>query len=73
MKIFLLIVCLALAGCDLDPQINNLHRPLVIVAINENGMILRDKNGTVVVYSGESTTTKIAFKQGMKQGDVFCP
>jgi hypothetical protein len=69
---------LATAGCiattDMTPlNISGAPRPLRVVANNDGGLILRDANGKLYTYPRTQWFASIAFKQGFKQGDTFCP
>lgn len=59
---------------DMAPfDLNVAPRPLVVVACNEQGLILRDATGKIYSYPGGDVFAATAFKQNFKPGDVFCP
>ena len=71
------ISCLALFGCkdEFDGTPSGLDvasRPLVVIANNEAGLILRSDSGCLYTYGSGMAISTIALKQGFKAGDVFC-
>ena len=47
-------------------------RPLVVIANNESGLILRSETGNIYTYGSGMVISAIALKHGFKAGDVFC-
>jgi ATP-dependent protease Clp ATPase subunit len=79
-KILSIILACFVAGCSPMPEneaanlpntLNELIRPVTILACNENGVILQDGEGRVVGYASYYHFTKIMALEGYQKGDIF--
>ena len=67
------VTMIFLAGCDdrTPIELRDAPRPVVIKAINENGVILVDGSGRIYTYHGTFYFSQILIASGAKDGDVL--
>jgi hypothetical protein len=68
-----LLVCLT--GCSLldtpIDEINKLKKPIVIVAISGEGVLLQGADGKILFYNSSYYIAKAISNSGYKTGDIF--
>ncbi len=76
-KIILLMMVILLCGCDWDVdsktprELNKAKRPVRIVALNGEGLIVTDANGKLYSYPESFYFVQTLMESGMKVGDVL--
>ena len=65
--------CESGGGDQLPSGVNEMARPVTILACNEEGVVLLDANGAVLAYNENFYFAQTLFKEGYAKGDVFLP
>ena len=75
-KLLYAVGMMALAGCSLSSgqmphELNRAERPLVLVAVNDEGVIIRAGDGQLYSYSESYYFAQTILKSGLTAGDTL--
>lgn len=77
--VWLLLIALFVVGCEppsdsrTPGELRSAARPVVIVALNDEGVILRDADGEIYTYNEGSYFAQILMKSDCESGDELIP
>lgn len=81
-KVVILLVCITvlLTGCDdkkcdskIPDKLNDLPRPVVVLACNDGGLAVLDADGNLYSWGNEFYFVGPFLKSDLKKGDVLLP